>query len=374
MINSKSISHTNLLITPPSYFKNLDALRFFSFFSVFLSHTLLLPGTDNSFTEVLRNVVLMNYLGVPFFFSLSSFLITYRLLKEREKTGSIRLLNFYKNRILRIWPAYYIIIIICFALLPFTAFLLHADGPTLPPLFPFIFFYVNFYILENGGFFTFALTILWSISVEEQFYIVWGIIMKIISKKIIGIVILLLFLLSIVFSYYYVSTHPKTSGKLPIHSLFILQNFCTGAWAAFFFIQKKNFVLPSGIKRIVFASAYFILPLCYLFTKDFILLNIIKSSCYGLIIYDQSFNENRLFNAGNLSIINYLGKISYGLYLYHAIIKVLLQTQLHFFDPATHASVWQNLQQSFIALMITILVSHISYKYIESRFLAMKSA
>ena len=128
------------------------------------------------------------------------------------------------------------------------------------------------------------------------------------------------------------------------------------------------------IKRIAFASAYFILPLCYLFTKDFILLNIIKSTCYGLIIYDQSFNKNCFFNAGNLNMINYLGKISYGLYLYHAIIKVLLQTQLHFFDPATHVSVWQNLQQSFIALMITILVSHISYKYIESRFLAMKSA
>ncbi len=373
MIDLKSENQKSLLNTHPIYFKNLDALRFFSFLSVFLSHTLQLPDTDTTLKEILLNVALLNYLGVPFFFSLSSFLITYRLLKEKGNKGSIGLLNFYKNRILRIWPAYYIIIIICFVLLPFAALVLYSKGPTLPPILPFIFFYVNFHIIENGEFFTFALAILWSISIEEQFYIIWGIVMKIISKKVIGIFILMLFLLSIAFSFYYLQTHTEGSKNLKIHSLFVLQNFCTGAFAAIFFFQKRVFVLLESIKRIAFAAPYFILPLCYLFTKDFILYNIIKSACYGLIIYDQSFNEDRLFNAGNSAIINYLGKISYGLYLYHAVIKVLLQNQLHFFEYATYTSVWQNLQQSFIALMITILIAHISYKYFESRFLAMKS-
>ncbi|MES2850104.1 MAG: acyltransferase, partial [Bacteroidota bacterium] len=312
------------------YFKNLDALRFFSFLSVFLTHTIKFPGTDNSFFEVLIQIIQMNYLSVPFFFSLSSFLITYRLLMEREKENKIRLLNFYKNRILRIWPAYFIIIIIGFILFPSLAAIFHLEPPTLPSILPFLFFYVNFYIIEHGNLFTFSLLILWSISIEEQFYIVWGMLMAIISKKIM-VMITLFFLLfvSVAFSYYYLHIHPKATSKLFLHSFFVLQNFCAGALAAISYKQKKRFVLPGGIKRIVFGSAYFILPVCYLFTDDFVLRNIIKSACYGLIIYDQCFNEQPLFNAGRSIFINYLGKISYGLYLYHAAIIVILQAMFH---------------------------------------------
>lgn len=357
----------------PTYFKNLDALRFFSFLSVFLSHALVLPDTGNSFIEFLLNAVLLNYLGVPLFFSLSSFLITYRLLTEREKEGHVKLSRFYKNRILRIWPAYFIIVIISFFLLPFAASVLHSRGPSLPSILPFIFFYVNFYIIEHGSFFTFSLLILWSISIEEQFYLVWGGVMKFISKKLIGLLILVLFITSVIFSYYYLHVYHGAPNNLAIHSVFVLQNFCTGAWAAFFAVQKNNFVLPVTLKKIIFASAYFILPFCYLFTNDFVLLNIIKSACYGLIIYDQSFNVQRLFNTGKSTIINYLGKISYGLYLYHAVIMVLLQTQFHFFGDATNPTLWQNLLQSSTALFITIIIAHLSYKYIELKFLAMKS-
>jgi peptidoglycan/LPS O-acetylase OafA/YrhL len=355
-----------------SYFANLDTLRFFSFLSVFLTHTIVFPNTGNAFLEVLIQIIQMNYLSVPFFFALSSFLITYRLLAEREKEGGVKLLKFYKNRILRIWPAYFLIIIICFILLPLLASVLHLKGPTLPSLLPFLFFYVNFYIIEHGNSFTFALLILWSISIEEQFYIVWGALLKIIpSKKIVTAVLLLLFFGSIAFSYYYLHVQLKTTSKLFLHSIFVLQNFCAGALAAVFFLQHYKAVLPGSIQRFIFTSAYFILPVSYLFTTDFVLRNIIKSICYGLIIYDQSFNENRLFNAGKSAVLNYLGKISYGLYLYHATIIVIMEAGFHFFLKDN--SLLINVLQSFITLAVTILVAHLSYRYIELKFLAMKS-
>ncbi len=357
--------------TSTIYFKNLDALRFFSFLSVFISHTLIIPATGNSISEFVLNVLLMNYLGVPLFFSLSSFLITYRLLTEKRSTGKVRLWNFYRNRILRIWPAYYIIVILCFIVLPLAANILHSKPPTLPTVWPFLLFYVNFYIVEHGDLFTFALVILWSISIEEQFYFVWGIAMKWITGKMIGILILALFIFSIVFSYNYLQSNP--SNKLAIHSIFILQNFCTGACAAFLSLNTISFLSSKKTRKIVFTAPYFILPACYLFTNDFVLLNIIKSICYGMIIYDQSLNEKPFFNAGRSAIINYLGKISYGLYLYHAIVIVILQTQFHFFGSATNQGVWQNILQSLAALTITITISHFSYKYIEAKFLAMKS-
>lgn len=313
----------------------------------------------------------MNYLGVPLFFSLSSFLITYRLLYEKKSSDHIQLLRFYRNRILRIWPAYYIVIILCFVLLPLGASVLHAGAPTLPPVLPFIFFYVNFHIIEHGELFTFALAILWSISVEEQFYLVWGILVKWINTRFTWIPIAALFIFSIVFSYYYLRQH--SFNNLAIHSFFILQNFCTGALAALIAIRKRGFSLPVNISRMFFAAAYVILPTCYLFSGDLILLNSIKSICYAIIIYDQSINNKPLFNAGRSAVINYLGKISYGLYLYHAIIIVVLQYQFSFFGGAAHYSFALNIIHSLTALLITIIVSHISYKYIESRFLAMKA-
>lgn len=367
-------SQTSMLTRYPSYFRNLDALRFYAFLGAFMSHTILLPDTGNMLSEVLLSLMTLHFLGVPFFFSLSGFLISYRLLIEKEKYGDVRLLRFYKNRILRVWPAYYIILLVSFVLLPFVADLLHTKGPTLPAILPFVLFYVNFYIIENGSFFTFALVILWSISIQEQFYILWGMVMKFISNKLTVLTFVTLLAISIAFSFCYLHVYPESSNLLAIHSLFALQNFCTGALAALLYFKRKKSSLRSNLRRMVFASAYVILPVSYLFSKDFIVFNIVKSTCYGLILYDQSFNEQRFFNAGKSTFVNYLGKISYGLYLYHALVMVLLQTQFGFFGYSINPTVVQNLVQSVITLIITFIIAHLSYRYIESKFLALKSA
>jgi len=357
-----------------TYFSNLDAFRFLSFFGVFLSHTLLIPETTNIAIDFILSVITMNYLGVPFFFTLSSFLITYRLLKEKEKNNSIQLLRFYRNRILRIWPAYFLLVAVCFLVLPFLSNLLHVQSPSLPSIIPFLFFYVNFYIIENGSGFTFALLVLWSISIEEQFYLVWGLVLKFLSKVSVAPVICSLFIISIGFSYYYLYILHKPAHNLAIHSLYVLQNFCTGALIAFICVQKqKAFIFLNTIPAAVLASVYVILPLSYFFIKDIILLNVIKSICYSLIIYDQSFNEKRFFNAGKIAFINYLGKISYGLYLYHALVFVVLQKQFRFFIAGSGPVIWTNLFHTAIAFIVTCVVAHISYRYIESKFLSLKS-
>jgi len=284
------------------------------------------------------------------------------------------LFNFYKNRSLRIWPAYILIVFICYIILPFAANLFHAKGPTLPSILPFIFFYVNFYIIENGSYFTFALVILWSISIEEQFYFLWGIILKFISNGLIDKIIILLFIVSIAFSYWYLQAHPKSAQFLAIHSLYTLQYFCTGALAALFYLKKGRCVLSFKLKRLTFSLVYFILIFSFLIKSDFVINGIVKSVCYGVILYDQSFNEHSIFNIGKFKLINYLGKISYGLYLYHALVMVLLGTQFHFFSNNNSLTLGLNLVQSLITLLITFIISHLSYQYVESKFLALKSS
>ncbi|MEO8772234.1 MAG: acyltransferase [Ferruginibacter sp.] len=355
------------------YFNNLDTLRFLSFVSVFVAHTLMISIPALGLKGFLFSFATLDCLLVPFFFTLSSFLITYRLLMEKENKGTINLLNFYKNRILRIWPAYYLLIIACFFLIPWISSLLHVQQISLPPVLPFLFFYANFYIIENGSAFTFGLLILWSISIEEQFYLVWGWFLKFIPAKWITPFIALIFAFSVAFSYYYLLVQHNPATNLAIHSIYILQNFCTGALIAFICVRKKQPLLYlQKTPAAFFLLVYVILIVGNYYISDMVLRNVLKSICYSIIIYDQAFNEKRIFNAGKFPFVNYLGKISYGLYLYHAILFVILQKQFHLFNYTDQHFIWMNLFHMLIAFVATFIIAHISYRYIESKFLKLK--
>ena len=93
------------------YFENLDGLRFFCFFSVFLYHSF---HTENEIIKsspiykfVTEEIFKNGNLGVNFFFVLSGFLITYLLIAEKKLNGQIDLKKFWIRRILRIWPLFY---------------------------------------------------------------------------------------------------------------------------------------------------------------------------------------------------------------------------------------------------------------------------
>jgi peptidoglycan/LPS O-acetylase OafA/YrhL len=101
------------------FFPNLDGLRFVSFFVVFLYHSLLsilsyLKDSSPRVYTVLEFLFRHGNLGVNFFFVLSGFLITYLLIKEKEFNGRIHVPNFYVRRILRIWPLYYLCVVVGF--------------------------------------------------------------------------------------------------------------------------------------------------------------------------------------------------------------------------------------------------------------------
>ncbi len=98
---------------------NLNGLRFFAALVVLISHVELIKsamGLNNKFRLMER--LNLGGFGVYFFFVLSGFLITYLLLKEKERYNSISVKDFYLRRILRIWPLYYLIFLIGFFILP----------------------------------------------------------------------------------------------------------------------------------------------------------------------------------------------------------------------------------------------------------------
>ena len=107
------------------YFTGLNGLRFLAAMAVVITHIELIKG--QMFCENLwstnKLIFELGGLGVIFFFVLSGFLITYLLLEEKKVSGTVSVKKFYARRILRIWPLYYLIIVLGFFILPHLPFI-----------------------------------------------------------------------------------------------------------------------------------------------------------------------------------------------------------------------------------------------------------
>lgn len=149
------------------YRPELDVLRFLAFLLVFWTHRNDLAPTDRVADPWLHNLTIIGVFGVPVFFLLSAYLIAELLLRERERIGKVHVKAFYARRILRIWPLY----IAAFAGFALLSFAVPGAGSTDPSVWAaFMLFAGNWWITFNGWI-EYPLNPLWSLSVEEQFYL-----------------------------------------------------------------------------------------------------------------------------------------------------------------------------------------------------------
>jgi peptidoglycan/LPS O-acetylase OafA/YrhL len=136
--------------------------------------------------------------AVGIFFVLSGFLLTYLLMAEKAKHGRIALGKFYMRRILRIWPLYYIILLIGFGLFPLLEFAhapgyvigLEQDGIGTLLLYIFMLPHVVFAYINNE---IVVVSVLWSIGVEETFYLFWPILLALFRRHLLPILGVLVF-------------------------------------------------------------------------------------------------------------------------------------------------------------------------------------
>jgi peptidoglycan/LPS O-acetylase OafA/YrhL len=151
------------------YMQQLDALRFFAVMGVVLIHSWQ-PSPD---TPVVGQVDWAN-LGVRLFFVLSGFLITGILLAGRERTQRLLFMRqFYVRRFLRIFPIYYAVLLL----------LLVAGVGQIREIWPWLFGYAtNIYIFDHLAF-PYAVPHFWTLAVEEQFYLVWPWLMLFLPRR-----------------------------------------------------------------------------------------------------------------------------------------------------------------------------------------------
>ncbi len=357
------------------YLPNLDATRFLAFICVFFAHAFVgLEDCHETFAvQVVKKAQQLGFLGLEYFFVLSSFLISWLILKERKATGDFKAGPFLIRRILRVWPLYFLIVLIGYVGVPLVQSIIEAPSSELPNIWWHLGFVVNFYIIENGPDYLLLLTFLWSISIEEQFYLLWAGVMKVIKKGF-PIVCLILIIISLIFRYIYVDD----SRMIYYHTLSTLGNFGVGGLAAWWVhwngITSGQKLFPkfvSACPYVLFAFFYLYYDHLFSVPRGIIIERLLFSFIFAWIILDQGFNSQRIASIGASKILDYLGKISYGLYCFHGVVITVLIIVIRKYEWAQED--WMRLSLNpLIVLSSTIVIAHLSYRFFERYFLRLK--
>jgi peptidoglycan/LPS O-acetylase OafA/YrhL len=360
-----------------AYFKNLDAPRFIAFISVFVEHVVFTKDPairKSSVYWFYHRHLILGTTGLDFYIVLSGFLITWIIMEEQATTGKFNLLYFWLKRCLRIWPLYFLMI--------FTGLLLvwmarHFAGLTvtdIPPLSWLMTFTLNFYIINHGLAFLYFLVFLWSISVEEQCYVLWGLIMRWFKKSLPWLCFTLI-AVSVIFRIFTV----REPLNIYFNSLSWVGNYAAGAWLAFLCIRGgKNSERLKMSPKWVIITFYILFLLNIIFYKRIyshppmlIFERFTAALFFSFLIFDQSFGNNRIFNLGRKKVFNYLGRISYGLFCYHGLM-ILAYEKIAGEGICINNPYLVFIVNPIIIFAMTLGISVVSYEYFERPLMSLK--
>lgn len=347
-----------------NYFKGLDTLRAIAALVVVWGHIELLKQT-NSIPNLIDSHFAFfpsGHIAVILFFVLSGFLITYLLVKEKEKSGKISFRNFYMRRILRIWPLYYTIILLSYILINNTH--------TLKSIILCLSIFPNIAHALGSGWSSSPQ--IWSIGVEEQFYLFWPFVLLLLPEKKVIIGLILFFIgYSIfphVFGFINVRTFQNEDIGDIVNKIFFGTKFncmALGSLMGFALAKQKSWIKIFSNDIVVLISIltsfclwFFGFELKY-FTEEFF--SVIFSIMIVGIVNSKRINIDTKTS-------RFLGKISYGIYMYHWII-IMLALEYIPFDGNTTTF---NIKLYFFVIAGTIIISWISYTTMERFFLNIK--
>ncbi len=333
----------------------------------------------------LHNFGFMNYfffgwLGVDLFFVLSGFLITDILLNTLGQPGFLK--RFYLRRALRIFPLFYLVLLICLFILPlFTS--LHLD--------------VSYYRENQFWHWTYLQNWLyifkepygdklilhtWSLAVEEQFYLLWPLLILLLRRpKYLLVVMLLILIMTGVARYIVWLYKVEDLAYSSLYTFTRIDGLCIGSMVALLqkinprFLKKYTLLIVLMMAAVNFGFYFindsngFTLPyLAFVGYTTFAVL-------FGLLVYEAVTGESKFLQLLlDNRPLKFFGKISYGLYVYHWPVYLL------FFDYIRNLTTGNNLLSYRAAEMISgiavtflaVLVSMLSYRFFEQPFLQLK--
>lgn len=357
--------------TVRQHFETFDAFRFFAFFKVFLLHMPIMAFPWFNFMKAGGGI------GVQFFFVLSGFLITYISCFEKKQTGQLNLKNFFVRRILRIWPLYYLMVFIAYS----TPYLLKhfldlsSSSEGYEPQ-----FWISALFLENYKMMithqhanVSPLSVMWSLCIEEHFYVIWGVMLFYIQIKNLPKVIATCVVIGIIARFLYYRVHIPSIDLVSNIDLFAL-----GALPAYLFVEKKAKLLDfvSNISIVVkLFFCFFLVVVVLIYSqaesdKWFILGTTILGLLFSILLLFALPGKNQL-RIKDRNLLSKMGIYTYGLYLYHTLIINLLRQVFTKVKINTN-EVIEAIAFFLLALLFTFLCSILSYHLFEKHFLKLK--
>ena len=349
-----------------TYYPALDGLRGLAILLVVVYH---------NFGFI--NVFFFGWLGVDLFFVLSGFLITDILLKTVGKKDYLR--NFYIRRMLRIFPLYYLCLFLFLIVLPKTNLQFDVQYYIDHQVWLWTYLQNWIYTFQNPGQ-TNTLNHLWSLAVEEQFYLLWPLAVLVIKNPKYLLLFISLILVAVLGLRLWAWMHQVVD--LAYFNLFTftrIDGICIGCMIAL--LQRVN---PNFLKRytsgivLFFAFmnfAFFFVNRRYHFAFPYLALAgyTTFAMMFGLLVNEVVTNKSKLVNfLFNIPLLKFFGKISYGFYIFHWPVYILLSP--HLFPWVSKFVNGSSLEfsVSVLATLAAIGISWISYQYFEKYFLKLK--
>jgi peptidoglycan/LPS O-acetylase OafA/YrhL len=369
---------TTLIAVPPvtvgkaSFYRpELDALRFFAFFGVFLFHftrpadLYVQHGIPRWIATSATALIQGGVFGVDLFFVLSAYLITELLLREKNEFGTLDVRAFYMRRMLRIWPLYFFYI-----------------GLALVPVFnpnhvfnwryalAFLLLAGNWSIIAYGWPIHSIIGALWTVSIEEQFYLLWPPLVRKLSRNHIAVAAIGMLVVSNVTRVVMIAIHGgmnsvwcNTLARLDPIAAGVLVAVVLRGTIPSFGLGARLAMLCCGIVPLALVANFWQIhqpvrlewiPTMFGFPVVTVSCTIILLAVLGIAVRPPR------------SLL-YLGKISYGLYVYHALGNVLSNKLI-----PVHQSFAEFALRPTVALGFTLVLAATSYAVLEKPFLKLK--
>lgn len=349
----------------------LDGIRGLAILFVILYHyfAVAIPKGSGLAYKVIRQILSNGWSGVDLFFVLSGFLITGILIDNREANNYYKV--FYIRRITRIFPLYYFFLLIFI--------ILSSSSNNLPvlnqelfinvlPIGSYFLYIQNFYMAIVGDFGNEFLAVTWSLAIEEQFYLLLPLLIRINKPNRFPITVL-----------FFISIPLILRASLPTGGYFDFvltpwrfDSLFMGAFLAVIY-RSPNF-LELLLRNIRYIKILFVALLVF-FVYSSIVEDLgsldhlfIFSILYGCLIFlSLAEKDSSLTKIARNRHLIFLGNISYGVYLFHQIINGLLH--YGFFKQMPSIQDLPTVIVTLLSLLLTILISFISYRVFERRFI-----
>lgn len=366
---------------PERYYRpELDVLRFFAFLLVFVTHRNDLAPIDPVAHPFYHAFTMTGVYGVPVFFLLSAFLISELLQRERAATGRIDAKAFYVRRILRIWPLYFLVFF-GLALIGWL-FLPGAGVDSVGKVIAFMAFAGNWYITFNGWI-EYPVNPMWSLSVEEQFYIAIPFLAMLGRRALVIVNVVVLVIAYSVIVWYASSFTPTSEFSGQWTNSFVQFQFFAGGMLLSLGLRGRRPGWSMLVRVALLAAAIGMWLVAFSVFG-------IKADWPRSTIAQSLAGWPLLLGGASLMLVSmlgmparylprplvYLGRISFGMYLIHIfffwIVYDKARPWLSQVTDGAGVPGWRDNIGMALAFAATILTAGLLYRYYEMPFLRLK--